>query len=130
MRAPDPTSTHSSPVQPAPWASDSRSPSSVSPGSASTRVNSRGSSVNHTPGPEVRLPVINQPLGPPAIGPTLVAVTPPYWTRLAGTSTNVSPSIRKVVTRGLPWAPPDRAPTTATRSCEQATELRIARRPQ
>ena len=86
--------------------------------------------MTHTPGPEVRLPVISQPAGPPAIGPTLVALTPPYCVNTVRTSTSVSSSIQKVVTRGLPWAPPDRAPTTAIRSREQAMELRMARRPQ
>ena len=112
VRAPEPTTIHSLPTQPAPWADDSRS------------------SVKQTPGPDVRLPVINQPVGPPAIGPTLVAVTPPYCTKLAGTSTRMSPSIRKDVTRGLPCAPPERAPTATRRSRDQATESRIARRPQ
>ncbi|PKH40184.1 hypothetical protein CXG46_13595 [Nocardioides alpinus] len=74
--------------------------------------------------------MISHPVGLPAIGPTLVALTPPYWVKRAGTSTNAWPSVRKVVTRGLPCAPPERAPTAAIRPREQATELRIARRPQ
>ena len=86
--------------------------------------------MTHTPGPEIRLPVISHPAGPPETAPTLVAVTPPNWMKTARTSAIRSPSAWKEVTRGLPWAPPERAPSIATRSREQATELMIARLPQ
>ena len=130
MALPPPTTTHSSPSQAASWAREWKSASSARPGTSSSIVKSRPSVECHTAGPLTRLPVISQPGAAPVTGPTLVAVSPLNRLKGASWSSSPSPSWKNEVTRGLPCAPPERAPTATTRPSEQPTPERTARRPQ
>ena len=88
---PPPTTTHWPPSQAAAWASEPNPSSSARPGTPSSIVKSRPSVECQTAGPLIRLPVISQPGSAPLIGPTLVAVAPPYWLKGARRSSSPPP---------------------------------------